>query len=301
MTDDFTTASSRLWSPPAAPMRRDARAADAGLPAAAPVVRAAPRPPAVRPGRLAVGFTAVAAIGIVAVTAASLAVGPDAARDLPADAAPAGSGVASLAQEGSGQGHLALPVRPDDALSPLDQVAGPASSPVADAAGTSAPDAAPDTSAPIPTAQGERVPGTTGPGSSLPDASTPGSSAPTTPPTPTAPTAPSPAPPPSSPAPPPAAPRALAFTGITAHHAVNLLGIRVLSGYTLALTGEPGATASVTYAGMRAGSVTFDEAGAARITLGGSLLNLGLTDPLVRAAYSDGTAGAAVEARRSAI
>lgn len=99
----------------------------------------------------------------------------------------------------------------------------------------------------------------------------------------------------------PAAPTPLAFTGITPNQTIGLLGIRILSSYTLTLSGRPGSTATVTYDGSPAGSVTFDGSGRASITVGAGALDLGIGDPLITAAYSDGTPGAPIQARRSAI
>jgi hypothetical protein len=127
------------------------------------------------------------------------------------------------------------------------------------------------------------------------DGTAPGGPAPGTgtPSTPTAPGA------PSQPTPPPAAPKPLAFAGLTRNSTIGLLGIRILSSDTLALTGEPGATATVSYGSSPAGSVTFDGSGRATLTAGGSLIDLG--DPVITVAYSDGTAGPAIHARRSAL
>jgi len=129
-----------------------------------------------------------------------------------------------------------------------------------------------------------------------PPASPPGSAAP-------APAPAIPAPPTSAPAPPAPAPaaRPLAFTGINENHAIGLLGIRILSSYTLSLSGQPGATASVVYDGATAGSVTFDAGGRARITLGGSLISAGLRDPVIRVSYTGGTVGADIQATRDSI
>lgn len=128
-----------------------------------------------------------------------------------------------------------------------------------------------------------------------PPASPPGSAAPAPAPAPAI-----PAPPTSAPAPAPAA-RPLAFTGISETHAIGLLGIRILSSYTLSLSGQPGATASVVYDGATAGSVTFDAGGRARITLGGSLISAGLRDPVIRVSYTGGTVGADIQATRDSI
>lgn len=113
---------------------------------------------------------------------------------------------------------------------------------------------------------------------------------PTDPQPPQRPLPPQPPVPPQPPEPPvPPQPAPLGFTGINQNTTINLLGIRVLSSYTLTLSGEPGQTGAVWYGSTRAGTVTFDGAGRASITLGGSLVNLGLRNPLIRAAYSDGS------------
>ncbi|MFB7843725.1 hypothetical protein [Microbacterium sp. NPDC056052] len=104
---------------------------------------------------------------------------------------------------------------------------------------------------------------------------------------------------PSGPPPAPAAPKPLAFAGLTRNSTIGLLGIRIFSSDTLSLSGEPGATASVSYGSSPTGSVTFDESGRATLTVGGSLIDLG--DPVITVAYSDGTAGTAIHARRSAL
>ena len=96
-------------------------------------------------------------------------------------------------------------------------------------------------------------------------------------------------------------PKPLAFTGLTENRAVSLLGIGILSSYTLSLSGEPGSTAAVSYGGNPAGSVTFNSSGRGSVTLGGSLLNLNLSNPIIRAEYSDGTSGKAIQARRDSI
>lgn len=135
------------------------------------------------------------------------------------------------------------------------------------------------------------------------DTSTPG--APSTPNSPGAPAAPvapaAPAPTgPGAPAPGPAS-QPLSFAGISENHAIGLLGIRILSSYTLSLSGQPGSTASVTYAGSSAGSVNFDSSGRASIILGGALLRTGLDNPTIRVSYTDGTGGAAIQAPRDSI
>ncbi|GAB3597714.1 hypothetical protein [Microbacterium tumbae] len=158
-------------------------------------------------------------------------------------------------------------------------------SPGTDAPGTSAPGTdAPGTSGP-----GPSDPGGSDPGDPDPGTSNPGTGTPTTPPV----TTPS-NPPVTTPSNPPAAtPAALAFTGKKTN---SLLGTGLLSSYTLSLSGEPGSTVTVWYGSVKAGSRTFDSSGKTSITLGLSLINLGLSNPTIRAAYSDGTAGAEISA-----
>lgn len=130
---------------------------------------------------------------------------------------------------------------------------------------------------------------------SSPDSGAPAPGAATVPAQPSTPAA----PPPTVPAAPAVQP--LAFTGISEKRVAGLLGISVLSSYTLSVTGEPGSTAAISYGSANAGSVTFNSGGRASITLGGSLLSLGLNNPTIRAAYSDGTAGAEIQAARNSI
>ena len=85
------------------------------------------------------------------------------------------------------------------------------------------------------------------------------------------------------------------------NYVLSILGIKVLGSYTLSVTGQPGAAASVSYGSSNAGTLRFDGSGRASITLGASLLNLGLTNPTIRVAYSDGTAGSAIEAARDSL
>lgn len=111
--------------------------------------------------------------------------------------------------------------------------------------------------------------------------------------------APAPAPEPAPSDPPPVhVPKPLAFTNLTENR--GLLGL-ILSSYTLSITGEPGATATVSYGSHAAGSVTFNANGSASITLGTSLIDLGLSNPIIRASYSDGTSGSDIQARRDSI
>ncbi|MGB3373558.1 MAG: hypothetical protein WBA87_00260, partial [Microbacterium sp.] len=60
---------SGMWTQP---LRRDARAAAAPLPSAAPIGHAAAKPPVVHRGRLIAGFAAVVVIGLSATTASIL-------------------------------------------------------------------------------------------------------------------------------------------------------------------------------------------------------------------------------------
>ena len=174
------------------------------------------------------------------------------------------------------------------------------SQPGSDGTGTTPGGSAPS---PTPSTPGTTNPGTTNPGTTNPGTTTPGTTNPgTTNPGTTNPgtTNPGTTNPGTTPTTPPA-PQPLGFAGLQKNFTLNLLGIKVLGGYTLSLTGEPGATASVTYGGRGAGSVTFDAGGRASITFGRALLDIGLTDPLVRVAYSDGTAGSPIEARRDSL
>lgn len=113
--------------------------------------------------------------------------------------------------------------------------------------------------------------------------------------------APAPAPAPTpAPAPPVHVPKTLAFTDLTENR-IGLLGIGLLSSYTLSVSGEPGSTAAISYGSRSAGSVTFDTNGRASITLGRSLIDLGLVNPVIRASYSDGTSGNEIQVRRDSI
>lgn len=149
--------------------------------------------------------------------------------------------------------------------------------------------------------------------SSPPTTGTDGPSSPTTPTDPTSPTTPPTAPPttpttppttpPTDPVPPttPVQPKPLAFAGAERTYLLDLLGIKVLGGYTLTVTGNPGSTASVQYGASNAGTITFGSDGRGSISVGRSLLDLGLSNPVIRVAYSDGTAGAAIEGRRDSL
>ncbi|UNK70803.1 hypothetical protein [Microbacterium sp. H1-D42] len=131
-----------------------------------------------------------------------------------------------------------------------------------------------------------------------------------------APEAPAPAPKPRASAPPtpkpsasasapspavPATPEPLAFTGITENRGPNPIGVEVVQSYTLSTTGEPGATASVTYGWKDAGSVTFAADESATLDIDRSVLLLIPGNARIRAEYSDGTTGDAIEARRKSI
>ncbi|MFE6996322.1 hypothetical protein ACFVAE_10220 [Microbacterium sp. NPDC057659] len=115
---------------------------------------------------------------------------------------------------------------------------------------------------------------------------------------PSAPSAPKPAP--STPSTPAAAPP-LAFTGIKENRGPNLIGIEIVTSYTLSMTGQPGSTADVTYGWKDAGSVTFDPDGRATLDIGRSVLDLIPGNPNVRAEYSDGTEGDPIEMSRKDI
>ncbi|MFD5224103.1 hypothetical protein ACFWHT_00640 [Microbacterium sp. NPDC058342] len=316
MTDDFRAASAGLWTEPVAPLRRDARVAEAGLPSAAPIPRAAPKEPAVHRGRLIAGFAAVIVIGVASTTAGVLASGT--AGPFTADATAGDRASAAFAEEGGAPGGF-----PDSTL--LDAAgstgAGADDPPTADSdSGTdadpqtppsdgshsgpsdpaqAAPDTGPGTSDPGPTEPGPQEPGPSEPGPSEPGPQEPGPEEPSPVPSQPAPQPTQPAPQPTTP--PPAAPDSLRFLDLTPNYGLDLLGIRLLSSYTLTLAGEPGSRASVTYGSLSAGTVTFDTSGRASIKLGRSLLDLGLSNPTIRVAYSDGTAGGAIEARRDSI
>ncbi|WP_285814179.1 hypothetical protein [Microbacterium sp. USTB-Y] len=161
---------------------------------------------------------------------------------------------------------------------------------------TSAPATPPATSAPPVPAVASPAPGT--PSADEGPVASPTQAPPAPAPVPAV-SSPDPAPPAPTPVPP--APAPLAFTGIVANQTVNLLGIRILSSYTLMLSGQPGSTAAVTYGGAAAGSVTFDAAGRASITLGAGAIDLGIGNPIITAVYTDGTPGAPIQARRDAI
>lgn len=107
-----------------------------------------------------------------------------------------------------------------------------------------------------------------------------------------------PTPPPTSEPPAPAPVEGLDFVGLSENYTIGLLGVKVLSSYTLSVAGEPGAEASVFYGGKFAGALDLTS-GSASVTLGRSLLDLGLSNPLIRVEYSDGTPGAPIEAYRN--
>jgi hypothetical protein len=280
--------------PRAEPLRRDARDAAAALPSAAPVRHGEEKPAAVNRGRLIAGFAAVVLIGLSAMTASILGAGSgDVGSTVTADLR-AFDQRASVPSDGErGRPHDRGPTGADES----DTV------PQTDAREQTDADAQPvpgdDPQSPGPGSDA----GTSDSGAANPAPSAPSASA-VPAPAPAAPAPPAPAqqptPDPPSTAPQPVAPKPLAFTGLTENR-ITLLGIPLLSGYTLSLSGEPGSRASVTYGSRPAGSVTFDGSGHVGLTIGGSLLNTELSNPVIRAAYSDGTAGAAVEARRDSI
>ncbi|OJU41221.1 MAG: hypothetical protein BGN97_15875 [Microbacterium sp. 69-10] len=305
MTDDWSEATAELWARAAHPLRRDARAAaPAGLPAAAPVAHAPREGAAVHRGLLIAGFAFIAVIGLAATTVGILTsgIGPS----VTADAAASRHGTTSLlaergvpsvtddeqeAQADAGDagdaGAAADPSTPTDPDAAADGAAG---APVD--AGGAPPASGPGSSAPGPGASdpGPADPGPANPGPTNPGPTNPGPTTPTNP-VPSDPTPPAPVP--------PAAPKPLAFTGITPNYALNILGLKLLASYTLSLSGQPGAKAAVTYGGLPAGTVTFDSGGRASLVVGASLL--GLSNPMIGASYSDGTAGAAIHARRDSI
>ncbi|MGW8482526.1 hypothetical protein ACWGJP_05265 [Microbacterium sp. NPDC055903] len=170
--------------------------------------------------------------------------------------------------------------------------------------GTSTPGTSnPGTSTPGTSNPGTSTPGTSNPGTSTPGTSTPGTGTPgttdpgtsnpgtTDPGTPTTPTNP----------PQPPAPDPLAFVSMAKEEPIKLLGISLFGKYILTVSGEPGSTATVWYGSAKAGTVTFGDNGRATITIGRSLINLGLSNPTIRVAYSDGTAGSEISARRDSI
>ncbi|GAA3934287.1 hypothetical protein [Microbacterium soli] len=320
MTDEQPSPLADLWTD-APPLRRNARGgAPTGLPAAAPVPRAAASAPLVDRARLITGFAIVVALGLAGGTTTALTHGSgDSDAGVVADAPVRSAGAASFGGEGGGAApgpfdddrtHGAQPQtdrqpdaeredpqedppqdpRHDDALQDHPQAPDkhPADDPSTDDPGIAGP------TAPAPTPEGPTPPPS--------EPTTPPQPAPQPPPpAPQPPTPPKPSePPPPQPEPQPQ-PQPLRFTGLVEHHTISLLGIKLLSSYTLSLSGEPGATASVTYGSVHAGSVRFSGAGHASLTLGGSLIDLGLHNPIIRAEYSDGTAGAAIEVRRNAI
>lgn len=295
---------SGLWD---RPLRRDARVAAAPLPSAAPIGHAAPTPPAVHRGRLIAGFAAVLVIGLSATTASILTSGTSVVGAMTAVEAGA-LNPTEAALSGGDRGGPHDTGRPGPGQADADDRSdGHSDEPADDGSSDAPPVAVVDD--PVP----GQAPESPGPGTIEPGPTTPPDSGTVTPaPTPsTSPAPPAPAPQPTPkppapqptpnpPAPQPATPKPLAFTGLT-ENKVTLLGIPLLSSYTLSLSGEPGSKASVTYGSVAAGSVTFNSSGRATLNIGGSLLGLKLSNPIIRAAYSDGTAGAAIEARRDSI
>jgi hypothetical protein len=277
----MTQETDRAAAMPAESPRRAARLrlrspVTAVLPIAAPVAHGGAGSPAPRRRRALVILGIAAAVllcaaGIVffGVRGAPQEAGQNPGSDISVDAVDAPRSVNALLGEGGGSPtDLPTHVAPTPVLPPSDPVASPTVEP-----------ADPTTAAP-----GSPVAGGTAPA--------PGEvSGPSTPSGPSAPSAPPPA----------AAPRPLAFTGLTENSTIGLLGIRLFSSDTLSLSGQPGSTATVSYGSTPAGSVTFDGAGRATLTVGGSVVDLGLGDPVITAAYSDGTAGSPIQARRSTI
>ncbi|GAA4489680.1 hypothetical protein [Microbacterium panaciterrae] len=284
----------------AEPSRRSARLRQptpAVLPVAVPVTHSGTGSPTPRRRRalLILGLIAVvlllgaAVATVVGVWNGSPEANPAAGYDLSTSASDSGDAPRSVnALLGEGGGSPTAPDLPTGATpTPVVPTAVPEGPHPADPT-------APNGSSPAVPVTGGTLPA---PG----DAGAPSTpNAPSAPSGPSAPAAPSsPTTPPAAPA--PAAPRPLAFTGLTQHSTIGLLGIRILSSDTLSLSGQPGSTASVSYDSTSVGSVTFDGAGRASLTVGGGLLDLGLGDPVIRVAYSDGTAGAPIQARRSAL
>jgi len=316
MADDQQSPLSGLWTEP---LRRDARTEGAPLPSAAPIGHAADKPPAVNRGRLIAGFAAVLVIGVSATTASVLTAGTGlAGYAFTAEAGALDHTAAALSGERgglrdtgrAGADQTDASAQTDAGAQTDAETGGSETSlPASDVdartgrgadAGTADPGTgtAPESDAADPVVSAPSDPGTVNPpGASAPPAQQPSEPAPA----PSAPPpAPVPAPDPPTTAPQPVATKPLAFTGLTENRA-TVLGIPLLSSYTLSLSGEPGSTASVTYGSLPAGSVTFDGGGHASLKLGGSLLGIKLSNPVIRAAYSDGTAGASVEARRDSI
>lgn len=313
MADEELSPLSSLWD---APLRRDVRVAAAPLPTAAPIGHAAAKPPAVHRGRLIAGFAAVIVIGLSATTASILTSGAGiAGTALTAEADALGHGAAALSggarvgphDIGRAGGGRAGGGRADadrhaeaDAMPEAGEPPVPDERTDADAPGESPPVSEEE---PLTPDVGSQAPA---PHSDDRDSPTPpdtGAAAPTPDPSPSAPPAPQPAPPAPNPpttSPGPASAAPLAFTGLTEDR-VTVLGLPLLSSYALSLSGEPGSRASVTYGSLPAGSVTFDGSGRATLTIGRTLLGITLSNPVIRATYSDGTAGSAVEARRDAI
>ncbi|MGQ7312740.1 hypothetical protein ACUOFU_13620 [Microbacterium arabinogalactanolyticum] len=297
MTDDWSEATAELWARAAHPLRRDARAAaPAGLPAATPIAHAPQEGAVVHRGLLIAGFAFIAVIGLAATTVGILTSGVGAGVTADASANRHGTtsllaerGVPSLAddepEESADSGDAGAPGDPSAATDPDAPADGAGNAPVD--AGGAPPASGPGSSVPGP---GASDPGPADPGPANPGPTNPGPTTPTNP-VPSDPTPPAPAP--------PAAPKPLAFTGIAPNYALNILGIKLLASYTLSLSGQPGAKAAVTYGDLPAGSVTFDSGGRASLVVGASLL--GLSNPMIGASYSDGTAGAAIQARRDSI
>lgn len=297
MTDDWSEATAELWARTAHPLRRDARAAaPAGLPAATPIAHAPQEVAVVHRGLLIAGFAFIAVIGLAATTVGILTSGVGAGVTADASASRHGAtsllaerGVPSAADdepEGPADaGDAGASTDPSTATDPDAPADGVANAPVD--AGGAPPASGPGSSVP---GTGPSDPGPADPGPANPGPTNPGPTTPTNP-VPSDPAPPAPAP--------PAAPKPLAFTGITPNYALNILGIKLLASYTLSLSGQPGAKAAVTYGGLPAGTVTFDSGGRASLVVGASLL--GLSNPMIGASYSDGTAGAAIQARRDSI
>ncbi|RCS57674.1 hypothetical protein [Microbacterium sp. JB110] len=103
--------------------------------------------------------------------------------------------------------------------------------------------------------------------------------------------------PPTKPDPPVVVPDPLKFGGLQENSTIKVvlgIKIKVLSSYTLTVAGEPGSAAKVTYGGNQAGTIHFDGSGTGSLKVGGRLLDLGISNPTITVAYSDGTKGSSI-------
>ncbi|WP_146116755.1 hypothetical protein [Microbacterium sp. MYb64] len=293
MTQETDLGSAAPGAPPAGSPRRAARLEPQSasiLPTAAPVARAGEGPQGLGRRRALLLVGGAAAVLLCAAGGVLVLGLHPATTDRPATAASASASASDISVEaGTRNPANALLGEGGGSPGPLPRTAPAATT----APATPAP--ATPTEPPLadPPADGGTSSGPTPGDGTTPGGTAPGPGTPSTPSTPSGPGA------PSQPTPVPAAPKPLAFAGLTRNATVGLLGIRILSSDTLSLSGEPGATASVSYGSSPAGSATFDGSGHATLTVGGSLIDLG--DPVITVAYSDGTAGTAIHARRSAL